>query len=271
MLSACTCNSIFFWPQPELRLTPKQGHIDYENIEISSADGTRLHAWLLKPDSETKTKGRILYLHGNAENISTHIANIHWLPSFGYEVLMLDYRGYGQSEGKACLPGVISDIEAGIAWLKQYQQDRTPLFIIGQSLGASLAAYSVGKHPEWLIQGVVLDAPFRAYSDIAKAKAGELWLTWPLQYPISWMISDRFSAENTISAIAPRPLLMFASINDQVVPFAHSETLFEQAGQPKRLLKTTGPHISTFFDDHNRKRLLAFLAQPDQLNSLGLE
>lgn len=262
LLGGCSCNSVFFWPYPDLVQTPAKGNIDYEDIYITTPDQVRLHGWLLKPSGAVK--GRVLFLHGNAENISTHISSIYWLPSHGYEVLMIDYRGYGQSGGEACLPGIITDIEESYRWLDDRNQDELPLFIIGQSLGASLAAYSVGVNQDWDISGLVLDSPFSGYRDIARDKASELWLTWTLQYPLSWLISDTFSPNQTIQGVSPRPLLMFYSEKDKIVPPHLSANLFEQALSPKRRIITSERHIATFLKDRYRNHVLDFLSSPQR-------
>ncbi len=257
LLSGCSCNSLFFWPQPTLIQTPSKGNITYEDIYIDTPDNIRLHGWLLKP--QTPIKGRILFLHGNAQNISTHIASIYWLPHYGYEVAMIDYRGYGRSEGTACLPDVIIDVESSFAWLEDYNQGEVPLFIIGQSLGASLAAYSTARNAEWPVAGVILDSPFASYRDIVRDKARQSWLTWTFQYPISWMFSDKFSPQKNVDKISPTPLLIFYSNQDIVVPPKHSKPLFDQALEPKSLVITSTSHITTFSSERYREKLIAFL------------
>lgn len=100
--SACT--SLYFYPLKTMYSTPAMGGIDYETAIFSSRDGTTLSAWLLK--TKQPRKGVIYFLHGNAENISTHIASVYWLPEQGYDVFLLDYRGFGLSEGEPELPEV---------------------------------------------------------------------------------------------------------------------------------------------------------------------
>ncbi len=266
LISACSCNSVFFYPQSQLLLTPDDGGIDYEVVNITTNDGIVLHNWLLKPKSTVK--GRILFLHGNAENISTHVRNVYWLPEFGYEVLLIDYRGYGKSQGEPCLPAIIEDVRASFQWLEERNNSELPLFVMGQSLGASLAAYSVGIHPEWHIQGLVLDAPFDSYREIARDKLGSVWLTWALQHPLSWLFSDQFSPIEVIAGISPRPLLVFASVNDRIVPIDHSQKLFEKAGKPKSLITTDGSHIATFSKNIHRQQLVTFLTSPKKKRKL---
>lgn len=96
-LGLAACAGLLFYPDRHIRLTPERLGLDYEDVHLTAADGTKLHAWLLLAQGEAH--GFVLFLHGNAENISTHIHNVAWLPAEGYQILLLDYRGYGRSEG----------------------------------------------------------------------------------------------------------------------------------------------------------------------------
>ena len=102
---ATGCSSIFFFPQKQHLQTPDLLGLDYEDIYLTSADETTLHGWWLK--AQKPVKGTVYFLHGNAENISTHIRNIAWLPEYGYQVFLIDYRGFGLSGGKPTLPGAL--------------------------------------------------------------------------------------------------------------------------------------------------------------------
>ena len=73
----------------------------------------RLHGWFLP--AQIPSRGTILFLHGNAENVSTHIGSVAWLPAEGFNVFLIDYRGYGLSEGVPTLDGLHRDVEAAIA------------------------------------------------------------------------------------------------------------------------------------------------------------
>lgn len=258
--TSCTCNNIFFYPHKKLYLTPAQLGIDYETVLLQSHDGKTLHNWLLKP--KKTSKGRIFFLHGNAQNISTHIRSVYWLPEAGYEVFLMEYRGFGQSTGSPCLPEIIKDIETAYQWFQTSNKKNLPLFVLGQSLGASLAAYSVGANPQWSISGVIVDSPFSGFRDIAKDKMNNSWLLWPFQYPVSQLFSDTYSPIHTIKQISPRPLLMFYSQNDKVVPASSSIKLYSLAKEPKHIINTNTHHIGTFLDKNHQNQLLSFLQSP---------
>lgn len=265
-LSGCT--HLIFFPSKTIVTTPESLNLSYETVILTASDGTLLHNWLIKPDaSEHLTKGTLLFLHGNAENISTHIFSVAWLVEQGYEVLLLDYRGYGQSDGAPRLPEVFLDIEVASRWLIARQQhNRKPVYILGQSLGATLASYYVGAynrdHQQRLpINGLILDAPFSDYQAIAREKLGASWVTWPGQYFVPLLITNQYSPYQTAPFIPPTPVLLFHSQDDVIVPAHHSELLRQLLDGNIETVKTNGPHTATFQQEAYRDKLLDFLSR----------
>ena len=250
---------MMFYPTTQWVRTPAQLGIEYEDLEIRSSDGTRLSAWWLKASG--KPKGTVVFFHGNAENISTHIGSVYWLPEQGYQVLLLDYRGYGHSEGTPVFPEVLDDIVASLEWvLDDSQVQALPVYVLGQSLGATMSGYVVATRPELRarLTGVVLDAAFTRYSEMARDIAARSWLTWAFQYPVAWSMPDGYDLLDHIPQVSPVPLLLIHGTQDEIIPFANGEKLFIAAGEPKRFLQYDGPHIATFRDLELREMLLAF-------------
>src|SRR3989304_4903016 len=91
------CTSLFFQPQREHIENPVIDNFSYKDVYFKSSDGVSLHGWFLTAHGDDY--GTILYLHGNAENLSTHVNYVLWLVSAGFNVLIFDYRGDGRSEG----------------------------------------------------------------------------------------------------------------------------------------------------------------------------
>jgi alpha-beta hydrolase superfamily lysophospholipase len=270
-LSGCT--HLIFFPSKTIISTPERLNLSYETVMLTASDGTLLHNWLIKPDAsvnqagEHPPKGTLLFLHGNAENISTHIFSVAWLVEQGYEVLLLDYRGYGQSAGEPGLPDVFLDIEAASQWLIARQQhNRKPVYMLGQSLGATLASYYVGAynrdHQQRLpINGLILDAPFSDYHAIAQEKLAASWVTWLAQYFVPLLITNQYSPYQTAPFIPPTPVLLFHSQDDVIVPAHHSELLQQLLNGNIETGKTNGPHTATFQQADYRKKLLEFLSR----------
>ncbi len=254
-----SCSGIFFYPYRGHLQTPDRLGLAYENIYLKAADGVQLHAWFLP--AAGPARGTVYFLHGNAENISTHIYSVRWLPDEGYNVLLLDYRGYGLSEGEAALPGALWDIKAGLQWLlEQRNVADKPLYLLGQSLGASLAIYfaATDEQARQHLSGVVSDAAFTRYRDIVRHVAAGSWLTWLFQYPASWMVVKRYDPIDYIARITPLPLLLIHSRDDKVIPYQYGERLYQAAASPKQFLETRGLHGGTFNEAANRAVLLSF-------------
>lgn len=261
------CGAMLFYPARQMVRTPADLGLEYRDVELRAADGTSLHGWWLA--ARGAVRGTVFFLHGNAENISTHIGSVAWLPGAGYQVLLLDYRGYGRSSGKPGLPAVFQDIEAGFAWLALQPEARgRPLFLLGQSLGASLGGYVVATRAAARAQlhGVVLDAGIARYDRIAREVAARSWVTWPLQWPIAWSMPEGYDLLPVVGQISPVPVMVIHGARDEIVPYSHSQALFAAAREPKSFLSYDGPHIGAFADAENRRHLLDFFAtawQPD--------
>jgi fermentation-respiration switch protein FrsA (DUF1100 family) len=253
------CGRLLFYPDKEWVRTPHELGIDYQEVVLTAADGVELSAWWLQPRS--RMQGIVLFLHGNAENISTHLGSVYWLPEQGYGVLMLDYRGYGRSSGKPSLHGAFLDIEAALDWvLTRKESERVPVFLLGQSLGASMGGYVVATSPSRLSQldGVVLDSGFTGYRDLAGDISARHWSTRVFAVPVIWSLPSGYDLVDHIDRISPTPVLIIHGTLDQVVPFEHGQRLFDAAGKPKSFLRYDGPHIGTFRDLRNRELLLKF-------------
>ncbi|TRO20626.1 alpha/beta hydrolase [Ectopseudomonas mendocina] len=259
------CSGLLFYPEPGLPITPERAGLEYRDIELRAADGTRLHAWWLPAKSGVKVKGTVLHLHGNGGNLAWHLGGVHWLPEQGYQVLMLDYRGYGLSAGKPRLPEVYQDIDAAFAWLDQAPQVQgAPLFLLGQSLGGALAVHYLAQHPERqsALQAIALDGVPASYRDVARHALSKSWLTWSLQVPLSWLVPDGDSAIHSIDRLAGAPLLIYHSVDDVIVPLSNGQRLYQAARPPRAFQATRGPHVQTFVEPAWRQSLLAFFVAP---------
>ena len=115
LLAILGCSSHFFYPQKGLFDNPIVVHLNPDDVYFKTFDGLTLHGWFLK--AEKPQHGTILVLHGNAENISTHVNSVLWLVKEGFNIFIFDYRGYGMSEGTPTLAGVHKDAEAAMQHL----------------------------------------------------------------------------------------------------------------------------------------------------------
>lgn len=231
------CSSLFYWPESKWVRTPEDVGLTFQTLDFESTDGTPLSGWWLPAQSGEPALGVVLHLHGNAENISTHFGNVYWLAEQGWHVMEFDYRGFGHSQGSPEIVGVHRDARAALALAAQRAEALgLPLIVFGQSIGGATAMTVLGRAPEaQYVRGVLIDSAFASYRDIAREKLGDIWLTWPFQYPLSWFFSDDLSPIRYVDRISPTPLVLVASRDDTVVPAHHSERLFEKAHSPVAL------------------------------------
>jgi hypothetical protein len=261
-LALAGCTGVIFHPMRELVLTPDQLGLAYEEVEFEAADGVCLHGWFLPAGAPRR--GSILFLHGNAENVSTHIASVAWLPAEGFDVLLFDYRGYGRSEGSPSLAGLQLDFEAALEALLAWPEiDRDRVAVFGQSLGASLAITALAASPRRRqIHALVIEGALTSYRELAREKLAGFWLTWPLQVPLGLTIDDRYRPIDAIAELAPLPLLIVHGEADRVVPPDHAVALYEAARPPKTLWLVPGVgHIAAFATPANRADLVDHLTQ----------
>jgi fermentation-respiration switch protein FrsA (DUF1100 family) len=258
--SVSACTQLFFQPDRFLVHTPDTFGVAYEPVEVRAADGTALFGWFLP--SEGPSRATVLFLHGNGQNISSHIASVAWMPRAGFNVLALDYRGYGRSGGSPSLPGLLLDIDAAMNTLMDRPDaDLQRIVVFGQSLGGSLAIYYVA-HSRYRgnVCAVVAESSFSDYRAIAREKLASHFITWPFQW-LPWLtVDDSYSPEATVSALSPIPLLLIHGDADKLVPLRHSQRLYELAASPKDLWVVRGSgHIQAMQDPSVRTHLTSFL------------
>lgn len=254
-----SCTYLFFHPTHETFLTPAQLNIPYEDVYLTTPDNIKLHAWYIPavlPKNATP-KGSILFLHGNAENISTHTFNVIWLVKEGYNLMALDYRGYGKSEGTPDFKGMETDINTAVKYLTERTGGK--IFLLGQSLGGALTVSALAKSKDQdKISGIIVDSAFSNSRRIAREKVAGIWLLWPFQYPLSYLVKEN-DAEGSIKNLK-MPKLFIAVMDDEVVPATHTQILYNAAPEPKQLLTLpVGFHIQALLNEQVRKEFLDFL------------
>lgn len=263
LLYGCAGNTrLAFVPNSTWFSTPETYGLEWENIDHLSLDRqTLLNSWWLPAQSKTRTQAlaSILFLHGNAENISTHINSVKWLPHEGYQVFLLGYRGFGASEGEPKLPDILYDVASATRWIR-INHPNVPLIVLGQSMGAALAInFSVKYQHRFPIQGLVLDACFEGFPKMAMLSLSHVPLTWPL-IPVAWsLFPSTFDPVKLIGKVQPVPKLFFHSPQDPIVPYSQGRSLYQIAPEPKAWFDAKGTHIQTFQDEQARQRLLEFL------------
>jgi fermentation-respiration switch protein FrsA (DUF1100 family) len=258
VLSGCT--SVFLQPDRMLHLSPDKVGVKWEEAHFVSDDGVALTG-LWFPSTHMPAKGVVIQFHGNGENMTSHFLTAYWLALEGWDVLAFDYRGYGASAGEKSIPGAVRDGAAALAFART-KAPGLPLVVLGQSLGGALAVASLDRDGGEGLRALVLDSTFSSYRRIARQKLSQVWLTWPLQWPLSFLISDRYAPDRLIAKRRPVPLLMLHAKDDPVVPFAEGKRLYDLASGPKEFWEVPGSGHTEAFGARGaefRPRLLRFL------------
>lgn len=236
-------------PTRALTASPGDIGLPYENVWPRTADGVRLHGWYVPAESARAT---VLYFHGNAGNISQRLDSIRLFHDLGLSVLIFDYRGYGQSEGRPSETGTRRDALAVWSYLVE-SRGIAPrhLVYLGRSLGAAMAAWlAAHKSPAALI----VESTFTSVPDLA---AEFYW--W---LPARRLARFEYCTRDYLAAVRC-PVLVAHSPEDEIIPYRHGLALFAAAPEPKQLLQLRGGHEDNFIvsGEHYVRGLDAFLAR----------
>ena len=203
-----------------------------QDVWLTSADGTKIHAWYLPCEGAT---GAIHFSHGNGGNLSHRDDSIHRLrDSFQRSILIYDYPGYGKSEGRPNEASVVAAGDAALAWLTQkYPAEQVILF--GESLGGAVAVDLATRHD---CRGLVL---FSTFASLPKA-AKELYRIIPCET----LMSNRFDSISKIAAIR-KPVFISHGDADELISLGQAQRLFDGAREPKRFrIRPGGTHNMPF-------------------------
>src|SRR4030042_5461623 len=122
-----------------------------ENVHLTTEDGTRIHGWFIPGENASLT---LLYFHGNGGNITDRIEKLELLHSTDVSIFIIDYRGYGRSEGRPSEAGLYSDADAAYSYLCQ-EKGVPPhdIVLYGASLGGAVAVDLAPRRPDAVQSG----------------------------------------------------------------------------------------------------------------------
>lgn len=213
--------------------TPAQMGLPHEELTLRTKDGVRLHAWYV---SVPQPRGVVLFLHGNAGNISHRLDSLAMFARLGYATLIVDYRGYGRSEGRPSEEGTYLDALA--AW-RHLTAERGiapgDVVLFGESLGAAVAAWLAAQVQP---RALVILSGFVSVPELGQE-------VYPF-LPVKWLARFRYATADFLKDVSC-PVLVAHSRDDEVVPFRHGERLYAVAPGPKSFLELQGGHNEAFF------------------------
>jgi fermentation-respiration switch protein FrsA (DUF1100 family) len=214
---------IYFPPRyPEGFPDPASYGLRLEEVWVTTEDGLRLNAWFLPAPASPKV---LLIFHGNAENIGYGLARLRALARLGVNVLALDYRGYGKSEGAPDEAGIYLDAETAYRYLSEIRQFQPKdILVSGQSLGGAVAIHLASRHQ---CGGLIVESSFTSGREMARRV-----FRMPL---VEYVLQSRFDSLAKIKQVRC-PILIAHGTRDEVVPFSMGQRLYQAAPEPKMFL-----------------------------------
>lgn len=243
-------------PGARMRLiSPAQAGIpDGEMVDVTAADGVRLRGWYLPPTPSPGPRSPVpglLWFYGNLETVTGLAPIVRWLRPPGVALLILDYRGYGESEGSPSERGLYADADAAWTYLAaRAEVDASRIAVYGRSIGSVPALHVATTRP---VRALVLESPFTTAADMAR-----------VHYPVLPPFVVRLSMNNLERAARLiAPLLVLHGTEDQIALPRMGRAVAE-AGHARELVMIQGAGHNETYDvggEEYRNKFHAFLQE----------
>ncbi|KUG10326.1 alpha/beta hydrolase [Elizabethkingia sp. HvH-WGS333] len=220
--------------QPSKKLKPLEfSKLEYIAVPVEQDTIT---AYIAKPETK-KIKKTILFFHGAGGNVTTNQIITKPLVDAGFQVVMIDFRGYGKSTGKATHLNVAADGQMLFnQFINRPDIKNTKIYIYGASLGSQIATH-LAKDNVDKISGLILDSPMASFTDIAAFYAPQY-----KEMILKGMVSP-YSAKEDIKGLGKLPKIVIHSKEDKEVPYEQGKLVFDNAPEPKQFIESTGSHL----------------------------
>lgn len=224
--------SYVFFPSRAVHATPAAVGLDYDDVRVETDDGVIIHGWFLPAAGARFT---VLFLHGNAGNISHRLDSLRLFHRLGLNILIMDYRGYGRSQGRPSEQGTYQDAEA--AWRYLVRTRGIPpeqVLVFGRSLGGGVATWLALEHP---VGGLIIESTPTSVPDMGTE-------VYPF-LPVRLLARLHYNTLRRIPDVNV-PVLVIHSSDDEIVPARHGRRIFAAAREPKAFLAIRGDHNGGF-------------------------
>ncbi len=243
-------NRSVFYPTRPLFATPAELGLPFEDVYIQAEENIKIHGWLIKSPLAQST---LIFFHGNAGNIGDRLGKIELFYRMGLNILIIDYRGYGKSEGYPTENGVYKDAVAAYDYLRERDDMKGQKIVgYGASLGGAIAVDLAIKRT---LTCLIVDSTFSSAVDIAKRI-----------YPFvpSFLIRTKLDSVTKIREMTI-PKLFIHSVDDRTIPIALGRKLYDAAPGPKEFIEIKGDHNDghLYDEDKIRKGIKKFLRDQD--------
>ena len=219
---------------PARRPAPPSGGND---VWFTTADGYRLNGWFFESQKQP-SEATVIFFHGNSGNISDVGWLGQWFAKRGFNALLVDYRGYGASDGEpGDEAGLYADGDAAIGFvLNEKGEHPRRIVLYGTSLGTTVVA-DVASRGE--VGAVIIESGLSSSSSLATHRFS--WLPRPLHF----IGKNDFESALKLRSVKS-PVLIAHGDPDPVIPTSEARLLFEAANEPKRLLIFPGAGHNVF-------------------------
>jgi pimeloyl-ACP methyl ester carboxylesterase len=220
-----TChNRLFLFPSTTIEKSPADYRLASENVTFKNPAGKELAGWLCPAQHAI---GTVVLNHGNTGNIGGYIDYARLLTEAGVSVLLYDYQGFGNSQGKASISSLIGDGLAAFDYLVSRKNTPGKIAVMGVSLGTTVSCAVIRRRPQ--AAALILEGAFLPETEL-------YWRMGTLGAPVAFIVSKSLppiAPEEDIAALDGRPLLMVHGAQDRTTPLYGAAQLFERAKPPK--------------------------------------
>jgi len=226
--------------KPRYVLSPEYYGLQYEDIELLTADRIILRCYLLRPaktssrrkaseiseptelEAVVSSRGSVIMFHGNGMDYGDCVSGARHIVKMGYSVLILSYRGYAHSDGLPSEKGLRKDAQAALDYLlADNELSQKPIILYGHSLGGAVAIDLASRNPS-KINALIVENTFTSLPDVVRG--------WPIIGIFSFICFQKWNSASKLPRIPKAlPILMLSGDWDQVVPSKHMQTLWEIA------------------------------------------
>lgn len=231
--------------QPSKEMKPFQFKNTVEYVQLPT-DRDTITAYIAKPEGKPNHK-TIIYFHGASGNVTTYQFMTKPLVEAGFQLVMVDVRGYGKSTGKPTHANVASDSQKMFDYVRNLPNIKnTKIYLYGASLGSQVAS-NLAKNNSSHISGLILDGPMQSFTEIAAHYAPQY------KNEIRTMMVSPYSAIQDV-ALVNVPKLIITTKEDKTIPYIQQNAVYEAAIQPKIRFESSGDHLQGLVN--NREELL---------------
>lgn len=180
------------------------------SLWMSAADGTRVEAWFI-PAPGPGPHPLIIFFHGNAELIDTNLDTADLYRSLGASTLLVEYRGYGRSQGDPSQSAIVADARQ-FHDLMAARPDIDPARIAyhGRSLGGGVASALAAERPP---AALILESTFTSLAALARSRG-----------LLESLCRHPFRTDRVLPTL-DRPVLILHGADDEMIPPTHARTL----------------------------------------------